>query len=500
MNSPTIPQDENRLMAERRQRLDHWRATEQAFPNTFRPTHTTDFIRNDYALYMTQEAIEARIARSGEHPVSIAGRIMSMRVQGKISFVTIQDNGSRIQLFVSKNLLEETYDAFKTWDIGDIIGATGTVMRTKAGELTLRVIAIQLLTKGIRSIPTKSGLNDMETRYRQRYVDLVVNEDSRQVFVTRSRIVSAIRRFMDDRSFMEVETPMMHGIPGGATAAPFITHHNALDVDMFLRIAPELYLKRLVVGGLDRVYEINRSFRNEGVSTRHNSEFTMIEVYQAYSDYIGMMDLAEAMIQNACSSLNTVGITTPVSLAEPFRRVRMDDIVMERNPSLTRENIRDREFMVSYASSVGCQVRASDTWGHLLLAVFEATVEASLIEPTFVTHHPLVVSPLARVCDNDPEMTDRFELFIDGRELANGFSELNDPEDQARRFRSQVEARDSGDDEAMHYDADYIRALEYGMPPTGGLGIGIDRLVMLLTGSQSIRDVLLFPHMRPEVT
>lgn len=490
--------DENRLMTERRNKLDAWREIHQAFPNTFRPTHTAAGIQEDYAPYLSAEDIDARVEREGRVEVSLAGRMMSIRVQGKISFVTIQDNGEQIQLFVSKNLLANVYDDFKTWDIGDIVGVQGTVMRTRTGELTVRATELVLLTKGIRSIPTKTGLTDTEIRYRQRYVDLVVNRESRDVFIARSKIVSAIRHFMENQDFLEVETPMMHPIPGGASAEPFVTHHNALNADLYLRIAPELYLKRLVVGGMERVFEINRSFRNEGVSTRHNPEFTMIEVYQAYSDYVGMMDLTENLVRAAAQSLPSRFTGMRDRFVTPFRRIRMDEIVLEHHPTLTLENLRQRDIMAEYARLNGCTVRDSDTWGHLLLALFETTVESTLIEPTFVTHYPLVVSPLARVCDSDFDLTDRFEFFVEGRELANGFSELNDPEDQARRFQGQAAAHEAGDAEAMHYDADYIRALEYGMPPTGGMGMGIDRLVMVLTNSPSIRDVLYFPQMRGE--
>jgi lysyl-tRNA synthetase, class II len=497
----TFHQDENHLIAERRNKLNMLRTQGNPFPNDFIQNHFMGDLQQDFAHVSTEQFEAIQASGQSTTNVDVAGRIMSMRIQGKISFVTLQDGTGTIQLFVSKNLLNDVYDQFKTWDMGDIVGATGTIMRTKAGELTVRVTQLRLLTKAVRTLPTKQGLSDVETRYRRRYVDLAVNAESRQLFRTRSRIVSGIRQFLDVQSFMEVETPMMHSIPGGASARPFVTHHNALDVDMFLRIAPELYLKRLVVGGFDRVYEINRNFRNEGVSTRHNPEFTMVEMYQAYSDYVGMMDLAESLIHTLANQLNLENIQWDgydIVLNQPFRRSRMDALVLEYNSELSESDVLNEDVLRAFAHNHNIRVRETDDWGHLLLAIFEATVEQHLIQPTFVTHHPLSVSPLARACDNEPELTDRFELFVGGKEIANGFSELNDPEDQARRFASQVEARDAGDDEAMYFDKDYIRALEYGMPPTGGLGMGVDRLVMLLTGSNSIRDVLLFPHMRPE--
>jgi len=503
-NEPLSAADENRLVAERRGKLDALREQGTAFPNDYRPDA---FAGDLQAAYADVETWSAEAIESADKRVTVAGRIVLKRVQGKVSFVQLQDMTGRIQLFVRKGSLEDetVYDAFKGWDVGDIVGAAGTLMRTRTGELSVRVQSLRLLTKSLRPLPDKfHGLSDVERRYRQRYVDLMVTAQSRETFRLRSRVVSRIRQWLEaePRRFMEVETPMMHVIPGGATARPFVTHHNALDIDLYLRVAPELYLKRLVVGGFERIYEINRNFRNEGVSTRHNPEFTMLELYQAYADYHVIMDLTEGMIrdlaENVCEQTTRHWDGHDIDLASPFRRERMDDLVLKHNPDIARGQLRDREAMAAHAGRLGIKVKPAWGWGKLLLEIFEATVEESLVQPTFVTAHPLEVSPLARRNDDDPDMTDRFELFVGGRELANGFSELNDPEDQAERFRAQVAALDSGDDEAMHYDADYVNALEYGLPPTGGLGVGIDRLVMLLAGASSIRDVLLFPYMRPQ--
>lgn len=499
-NADAPAPDENKLIAERRAKLTALRGQGVAFPNDARREHYAGDLQAEFAdkEHWTAEALEA----SGRR-VCIAGRMMAKRVMGKAAFAQLQDMSGRVQLYLVGADLSESYEAFKGWDIGDILAAEGTLTRTRTGELSVKVTAIRLLTKALRPLPDKfHGLSDVEQRYRMRYVDTIVNDESREVFVLRSRIVRAIRHWLDARRFLEVETPMMQYIPGGAAAKPFMTHHNALDLDLYLRVAPELYLKRLVVGGFERVYEINRNFRNEGVSTRHNPEFTMLELYEAYATYTGIMDLTEALIRDTAQEV--LGRTAlswegrDIDLTPAFRRWRMDDAVREADPSITAADCRDREALARHCARHGVHVKPSYGWGKLLLELFEKLVESELVQPTFITHYPVEVSPLARESDTEPGITDRFELFVGGKEIANGFSELNDPEDQAARFMAQAEAKDAGDDEAMHFDADYIRALEVGLPPTGGLGIGIDRLVMLFTNRASIRDVLFFPYLRPE--
>ncbi len=494
--------DENEQIALRRTKLGEWRESDAiAFPNGFERDAEAGDLQAKYED-QDKETLEANPVK-----VTVAGRMMSRRIMGKASFTHIQDGTGRLQLYVTRDALPEGFynETFKGWDVGDIVGATGTLFRTNKGELSVNVEQIQLLTKSLRPLPEKyHGLTDAETRYRQRYVDLIMNEDVRDTFRTRSQIVAYIRNFMGGKDYLEVETPMMQVIPGGAVARPFVTHHNALDMEFYLRIAPELYLKRLVVGGFERVFEINRNFRNEGVSTKHNPEFTMMEFYGAYQTYVDYMDLTEEMFRGIAenvlgSTVVPVGDDASIDLGKPFVRMTMHEAVAEKNPSMSAEDLNDPAKLAARLKELHVDVK--DIWGpgKMLFELFEATVEDHLFEPTFITQHPTEVSPLSRANDEDPSVTDRFELFIGGREIANGFSELNDPEDQAARFHAQVAEKDAGDDEAMHFDADYIRALEYGMPPTAGEGIGIDRLVMLMTNSPSIRDVLLFPHMRPEV-
>jgi lysyl-tRNA synthetase class 2 len=492
--------DENRLIAERRSKLGALREQGIAYPNDFRKDTTAE------SLQVRFKESDGEALQQVDEVFAVAGRMMAKRVMGKLAFVSLQDRSASIQLMVQRDELPEgVYQQFKHWDVGDIIAAKGRIVRTQKGELSIRVSEFRLLAKSLRPLPEKyHGLTDTELRYRQRYVDLIMNQGSRDVFRTRSRVISYIRAFMEapGREFLEVETPMMHPIPGGAAARPFVTHHNALDLTMYLRVAPELYLKRLIVGGLGRVYEINRNFRNEGVSTRHNPEFTMLEFYWAYANYQDLMDLTEAMLTGLAetvtggSSVNYQG--DDVDFGGPYERLSVEEAVRRHNPDLADADLWDEKFLREVCKKH--ELHTEKTWGpgKLLIEIFEATVEHHLLQPTFITQYPTEVSPLSRRNDDNPDVTDRFELFICGREIANGFSELNDPEDQVERFQKQMENKDAGDLEAMHYDADYIRALEYGMPPTAGEGIGIDRLVMIFTDSPSIRDVLLFPYMRPE--
>ena len=493
-------QDENQIIAERRAKLAELRAGGNAFPNDFARTDLAADLHAAHGGKANEDLEPAAI------PAGVAGRLMLKRVMGKASFATLQDMSGRIQLYVTKDVAgAAAHEAFKRWDLGDIVGARGTLFKTRTGELSLRVTELRLLAKALRPLPEKfHGLADQESKYRQRHIDLIMNEDARRVFSLRGRIIQEIRAFMVERGFLEVETPMMHPIPGGAAARPFITHHNALDMQLYLRIAPELYLKRLVVGGFERVFEINRNFRNEGISTRHNPEFTMMEFYEAYRDYRYLMDFTEALLravaQNVLGTLQIPYGEHVVDLSRPFARLSIAEAIRRFRPEITAAELATREGVIGVLDQRGIdwsQHRNAGV-GALQLHLFEETTEALLIQPTFIVDYPAEVSPLARRSDANPETTDRFELYITGREMANGFSELNDPEDQAARFMEQVRQKDAGNQEAMHYDADYIRALEHGLPPAAGEGIGIDRLVMLLTNSPSIRDVLLFPHLRPE--
>ncbi|RJG00199.1 lysine--tRNA ligase [Noviherbaspirillum sedimenti] len=497
------PLDEGSIIGERRAKLAAIREKGVAFPNDFRPQHKAADLQAQYGE-SAAEALEEQAIK-----VSVAGRMMLKRVMGKASFATLQDASGvradgRIQLFITKDLLgEEDYAAFKHYDLGDILGAEGTLFKTKTGELSVKVTKLRLLTKSLRPLPDKfHGLADQETKYRQRYVDLIMNEDTRRTFKARTAALSSIRRFMEKNDFMEVETPMLHVIPGGAAAKPFITHHNALDMEMFMRIAPELYLKRLVVGGFERVFEVNRNFRNEGVSPRHNPEFTMMEFYAAYVDYQWLMEFTEQVIrQAAIDAHGTASLTyqgRELDLSKPFERLTIVGAINKYAPQYTHEQLHDTDFLRAELKKFGVKPHVISGLGALQLSLFEETAEAQLWNPTYIIDYPVEVSPLARASDTVPGITERFELFITGREIANGFSELNDAEDQAARFQAQVAAKNAGDEEAMYYDADYIRALEYGLPPTGGCGIGIDRLMMLITDSPNIRDVILFPHLRRE--
>ncbi|MDB5877689.1 MAG: lysine--tRNA ligase [Variovorax sp.] len=497
--------DENQLIAERREKLKGMRATHAdgkgvTFPNDFKPQHRA------IALLASHGEADAEVLEAQASVVSIAGRMMLKRVMGKASFATVQDATGRIQLYVTRDAIgEEAYADFKRWDLGDIVGAEGTLMKTKTGELSVKVTKIRMLTKSLRPLPDKfHGMADQEQKYRQRYVDLITDESARDRFKTRSKAVSALREFMVANDFLEVETPMLHPIPGGANAKPFKTHHNALDQEMFLRIAPELYLKRLIVGGFERVFEINRSYRNEGISVRHNPEFTMMEFYAAYWTYLDLMNFTEMIIRTIAKKTTGGEQLTyqgkPVDLSQPFERLTIREAIVKHTDAGT--NVDDATWLVNALRKIGLTEEKNKlsqrSLASLQVLYFEETVEEKLWQPTFIMEHPTEISPLARANDDRPEVTERFELYITGREFGNGFSELNDAEDQAARFNAQVAAKDSGDDEAMFYDHDFVRALEYGMPPTGGCGIGIDRFMMLLTDSPSIRDVILFPALRKE--
>ncbi len=482
----------------RREKLARLREAGLAYGNRFRPTHAAAELHAKYDD-MSGEQLEADGIE-----VSVAGRVMAHRVMGKTSFMHIQDSTGRIQLFLARDAMgAEVYNPTKKWDLGDIVGASGVLFRTRTGELSVRARHVEMVTKCLRPLPEKwHGLADKELRYRQRYVDLMVNPEVRETFHARTRIVQALREGLTRRGFMEVETPMLQTRPGGAAARPFVTHHNTLDMDLYLRIAPELYLKRLLVGGFERVFEINRNFRNEGLDATHNPEFTMVEFYQAWADYRDAMDTTEALVREAAAACGISRVEwegVEVRLDAPFERIRMDEAVFARRPDL-RGHAQDKALLATVCMQEIEDFRPLVTWkaGHYLAALFEALVEPDLKQPVFVTHFPVDVSPLARRNADEPFFTDRFELFVAGREIANGFSELNDPDDQRARFEAQAQARAAGDEEASGVDEDYLRALEFGMPPAAGVGIGVDRLVMMLTGRHSIRDVILFPHMRPE--
>ncbi|CAA9889256.1 lysine tRNA synthetase, inducible [Candidatus Methylobacter favarea] len=494
-----IEHDEQEQIKQRRSKLKDLRANGIAFPTDFRRNVVAGELLAEYGE-KSKEELETELVR-----VKLAGRLMTRRVMGKASFAHIQDMSGQIQLYVTRDALAEGFynDHFKKWDIGDIVGVEGVLFKTQTGELSVKVDDIRLLTKALRPLPEKfHGVADQEIKYRQRYLDLIMSEQSRKTFLMRSRVIAFIRQFLIDRQFLEVETPMMQAIPGGATARPFTTHHNALDMGLYLRIAPELYLKRLVVGGFEKVFEINRNFRNEGLSSRHNPEFTMLEFYQAYAEYQDLMDLTEAMLRGLAEEVLGRTVITyqgeQYEFGKPFDRLTVFDSILHFNPALQAGDIDNREAAVKVAEKLGLSLKENYGLGKIQIEIFEKTVEHRLMNPTFITAYPVEVSPLARRNDDNPQVTDRFEFFVGGREIANGFTELNDAEDQANRFRKQVEEKEAGDDEAMHFDADYIVALEHGMPPTAGEGIGIDRLVMLFTDAPSIRDVLLFPHMRPK--
>jgi lysyl-tRNA synthetase class 2 len=492
------PQQESKLIAERRRKLAELRKSGNAYPNDFRRNALAEELHQAFGEHEDAHLREEQIK------VKVAGRMMAKRVMGKASFIKLQDRTGQIQVRLERDRLPDgLYRDFKKWDVGDILGADGTLFKTQTGELTVMADNVRLLTKSLRPLPEKfHGLADREIRYRQRYVDLIMNEDSRRVFRLRSELISHLRSFLDAQDYLEVETPMMQTMPGGAIARPFTTHHNALDMTLYMRIAPELFLKRLTVGGFERVYEINRNFRNEGISTQHNPEFTMLELYRAYADYEDLIEMVETMLRGMAETL--LGDTKVTYQGEaydfgkPFARMTVEEAILKYNPDIDENRIRDSAYLSEIANKLDIQMEKNDGPGKLQFEIFEKTCEEHLRAPTFITAYPTEVSPLSRCNDDDPFITDRFELYIAGREIANGFSELNDAEEQAERFRAQAASRSAGDEEAMSYDADYIRALEYGLPPAAGLGVGIDRLVMIFTDSASIRDVLLFPHMRPE--
>ncbi len=500
MNEPVrpAPQEENQIIAERRAKLARLRAAGPAFPNDFTRTHHAGDLQAKYGALDREALAQANVE------VKLAGRMMLKRVMGKASFATVADGSGRIQYYVTpEDVGAEAYEAFKHWDIGDIVAAEGLIFKTQKGELSIRCCELRLLAKSLRPLPDKfHGLEDRELRYRQRYVDLMINEETRQAFMIRSKAIAAMRAFMVEQGFLEVETPMLQIIPGGAAAKPFVTHHNALDIDMFLRIAPELFLKRLVVGGFERVFEINRNFRNEGLSPRHNPEFTMMEFYAAYHEVRWMMDFTEQLLRETAVRATGSAVLTyqgeTIDLGKPFVRLTIVEAIRAHMARYSEAQLADRDFLHTTLRAMGSTHAEEAGLGALQLALFEEVAESKLAQPTYIIDYPIEVSPLARASDTRPGVTERFELFIAGREMANGFSELNDPEDQAARFAEQVKARQAGDEEAMYYDADYIRALEYGMPPAAGCGVGVDRFIMLLTDAPSIRDVILFPHMRPE--
>lgn len=483
--------------AQRKAKLADLRKDGNPYPNTFRRNALASQLHADYGM------VETHAFQDLAKHVKVAGRMMLRRLMGKASFIHLQDMSGRIQAYLrQEDLPEAVYEEFKRWDLGDIVGVEGELFKTKTGELSIKAVRVELLTKALRPLPDKfHGLTDQELRYRYRYVDLFMNEDSRRIFQIRARLVDGIRRFLNQHGFLEVETPMMQPLPGGALARPFITHHNTLDMELYLRIAPELYLKRLVVGGIEKVYEINRNFRNEGLSTRHNPEFTMLEFYQAYSDYHELMDLTENLLRYLAKEIHGSMILKyqgeSYNLANPFNRMTVKQAIMHFNPSITEEIYHDMSAMKNYADKLGIAIHPHYGIGKIHIEIFEKTVEQKLKEPTFITEYPTEVSPLARNNDLDPSVVDRFEFYVGGREIANGFSELNDPEEQAKRFMDQIPAKQHGDFEAMIMDTDYITALEYGLPPTAGEGIGIDRLAMLFTDMSSIRDVILFPLLRP---